>query len=85
MAKKTAKSVVKKATKGCDCLVQVQEQLKPHGIALETELFVNFTTGKGGVRGPLLRVKKRSDAPKGTKLRTLTCAYCPFCGKETKE
>lgn len=69
----------------CNCLELAQAELKPHGIALETELFINFTTGKTGVRGPLLRVKKLSDAPKKTKLRTVICTYCPFCGKKVSK
>lgn len=69
----------------CNCLELVQAELKPHGIALDTELFINFTTGKTGVRGPLLRVKKLSDAPKKTKLRTVLCTYCPFCGKKVSK
>ena len=79
-------SKTKKAIdKQCNCLELVQAELKPHGLALETELFVNFTTGKTGVRGPLLRVKKLPDAPKKTTLRTVLCTYCPFCGKKAAQ
>lgn len=78
----TDKKPPKKPAKSCKCFEQVQQKLKPHGLELEDEMFVNFSTGSAMMRGPLLRVKKTSDAPKKTKLRTVLCTFCPFCGKK---
>lgn len=74
------KKTATKKVAGCNCLEQVQEKLKPYGMKLKTALTMNFTTGKSGIAGPFLAAEKL-DGFKG-KLRTMTCAHCPFCGKK---
>lgn len=72
MAKKKA------AKSGCECLEQVKESLREHGVAIKRELIMNFKTGEGRMSPPFIVVEKTSG--KRGKTPTLFCSYCPFCG-----
>lgn len=79
----TATKKNKSKPKACDCFQKVNKELESQGIALDSALQMNFEAGTGTVAGPFLAVHWR-DSPKrnGKRLPTLTCAYCPFCGKK---
>ena len=79
MAKK--KSATKKHV-SCKCFDQVNEQLKPMGVALNKEMSMNFDTLKASVEGPFLAVHWRDKPIRGKRLPAIVCAYCPFCGKK---
>lgn len=71
---------VKKTKDGCGCLDAAQKEAEPHGFAFDTAIQMDFDAGRGRVAGPFLAVH-RIDGAKRKRLPTVTCAYCPFCGK----
>ena len=72
----------KQKTKGCKCFDQVNEQLKPDGMCLESALQIDFKSGKATMAGPFLFVKWIDKPKRGKKLPLITCAFCPMCGKK---
>jgi len=74
MAKKRAK----KASKGCECIKQVDEQLKQHGIKVKRHLQMNFKSGDASMSPPSIEVEKLNG--KRGKTPPVFVSYCPFCG-----
>lgn len=72
-----------KNTKRCDCIKQVNEQLKEQGInaVVATEMSFNFTKMKGSVE-LFLPMRYREKKKKGDKLPSIVCTFCPICGKK---
>lgn len=78
--KKTARKKKRASKPSCNCLEQVQEQLKAKGARLETSFGINFATGEITTCGPWLKVVRHGEGRK--KLPNVLCTYCPFCGKK---
>ncbi len=81
MAKAATKKMPKTHNrKSCDCVKQVNEQLKPFNTELELGHAINFGTGE---LSTLLYVatRKRETKPRAA-AKKVVCAYCPFCGKK---
>lgn len=78
MAKKSVES------QQCNCLEQVQEQLKEHNTTIVQSLQINFKTGKGSLSNPRIAVQKINSKSKKPAIPIL-CAHCPFCGKKYPE
>lgn len=74
----TVKKIVKK---GCDCLKQVQEELKPHNARVVRSMQVNLSNNTCGMSPPKLVLEKLDSKNRG-KLLSVFCVYCPFCGKK---
>lgn len=69
------KKTEKKTEKSCDCVEQVDNILAAQGARLVTCFtFPDFT------HYPTIATE-RVNAQSRVKLKTLTAAYCPFCGK----
>jgi hypothetical protein len=66
----------------CDCAKQVDDELNKRGIALDKALSMDFTTGKASVAMPFIAVHWKDKPKRGKRLPTVTCAFCPFCGKK---
>lgn len=78
----TKKKPAKKA-KGCDCLKQADAQLRElHGATFKTCLTMDFNTMQAGIAGPFLAIEWVTVTRGARKLPTVTCAFCPFCGKK---
>ena len=80
MAKKSVRRQKTLSEQGCDCVAQVQDYLGEHNCQLVIECLMNLDTGTIRSSPPSLRVEKVE--PKRTRLKTVFCAYCPFCGKK---
>lgn len=65
----------------CKCLSKVQEQLVERNAAVTVETLINFKTGKMRPSNPSVRLHKL-DNRKRSRLPTMFCSYCPFCGKK---
>ena len=76
MAKKRAAK--KATTKECECIKQVDEQLKPHGIKVKRHMTMNFKTGEASMSQPSIEVEKTNR--KRGKTPPVFVSYCPFCG-----
>lgn len=63
----------------CNCITQVNEQLKPHDTEIGVMIMLN---------PPDVRVELSTYIPYGTKVKRgqkpmrLSAAYCPFCGEK---
>ena len=65
---------------GCDCITQVQEQLKPEGLQLKRPMEFNLKAGIGRMGPPLLMVERTASSKSKKKIPMIPCAFCPFCG-----
>lgn len=74
----------KKATKpGCNCIEQVNKQLEDSNAKVAQYLQVNFKTGEATMSNPMVAVEKKIHSSRTrTKLPSLICSFCPFCGKK---
>jgi len=74
----------KKAAKtGCNCVEQVNKQLEDSNAKVSQYLQVNFTTGESSMTNPMVALEKKITSSRTrTKLPSLVCTYCPFCGKK---
>ena len=75
------KKKAKAKAKPCKCVEQINGQLNPQGLELDSRIVLNFAKGTGSSESPLIAVvwqngKKRKKPP------TVFCAYCPFCGQK---
>ena len=80
-----AKTKERKLTAQCKCVDLVNDQLKEFNAALPTELVMNFKTGAARFVLMIPLRKRDTESRKPLKHNKLVCAYCPFCGKRTKE
>lgn len=65
----------------CKCVKQINEQLDPQGLELDSRIVMNFAEGTGGSESPLIALAWQNDK-KRKKVPTMFCAYCPFCGQK---
>jgi hypothetical protein len=71
-----------KQAKECNCIEQVNDQLKPYNTRVVRELSLNFTTGKS--RMLLLIPTEKIDSKKRGHAKTVVAAHCPVCGKRIR-
>jgi len=67
----------------CDCIAQVNKQLKPRSTEVEVTLVLKPTPSvraKIATFIPLFAPRKRGQKPV-----SLTATYCPFCGKKYED
>lgn len=76
-AKKSAK---KPAT--CKCVETVNKSLEKHNSRIAQGFQINFANpARSGTTPPLLMLHKIDDR-KRTKMPSVICVYCPFCGEK---
>lgn len=75
----------KKPAKACECVEQVNEQLKERGAAITRLMQFDFTKGVAGMSPPVIAMHKIGSHKSRKPLPTLCAAYCPFCGKKYPE
>jgi hypothetical protein len=73
------KAAIKK--RPCKCVKEINAQLDPQGLELDSRIVMNFTEGTGGSESPLISLAWQNDK-KRKKPPTMFCAYCPFCGQK---
>lgn len=66
----------------CDCITKVNEKLKDLGVRIKQQLMVNLKTGTTRLDGPFVTMEK---AGSKKPLPSMSCVYCPFCGKKRQE
>jgi hypothetical protein len=71
--------------KGCNCVEQVNAQLKERNVALTTSILMDFGKGKASVSPPQLMAHKIDSDKKKTKVPVIFAMFCPFCGKKYPE
>ncbi len=69
-----------KTGKSCNCLEQVQKQLKELNTEIVQGFQLNFATGKMKMSMPLIQVRKIDK--KKRDMTTIICSHCPFCGRK---
>lgn len=79
-AKKTKRKLSLADGKDCQCIEAVNKRLAEHNAMIDTKLYINFKTGKA--RALAYVPTRRIDDKKRTKLPTVSCSFCPFCGKK---
>jgi hypothetical protein len=74
----------KKKAAGCKCIDEADKQLREKvGATFKQCLTMDFDTMSPGFAGPFLAIEWAGGAKRnGKSLPTVTCAYCPFCGKK---
>ena len=65
----------------CNCILQVNEQLKEHNTQLDTPIWMTPDPRHSAV---FLSTVKLDKSKRGTAKRVIA-AYCPFCGKSVDE
>lgn len=78
MAKAKPKS---KPIKPCNCANLLAKALLEKHVEPVRDWQLNFSTGKVALSGLQIALRKRSDAPRRTKVPTLFCTFCPCCGQ----
>lgn len=78
MAKKAAMA------KACNCIDQVNDQLKPEGFRVRRCFTINVATQRAGM-GPPELVVERCGKPSRKKIPSILCSFCPVCGTKYPE
>lgn len=81
---KTMKKKPAKSEKSCDCVKQLNEQLKERNCAITQEMLFDFSKHVGEMSGPSIRLHKLESGKRGS-VPVLFCRFCPFCGKESSD
>lgn len=68
--------------KGCTCVKQINDQLKPFNTMISPVYLIDFTTSRT-YTGLEVLTEKIDSKVRGRK-KSLLCIYCPFCGKKLK-
>jgi hypothetical protein len=63
------------------CLILANKAIEHLGVRLDTELAVNFKTGRERDIGPFLKVHWTDKPKRGKRLPLVTTRCCPWCGK----
>lgn len=79
-----AKSKAEKPTGSCNCIDQVNAQLRGSNAKLSQGLQIDFKTGKSSMSPPML-VAEKIDSKIKKRLPSLLCSFCPFCGSKYPE
>jgi len=74
----------KKPATRCNCVEQVNEQLKPMNAKITQNLRMNFATREASMSSPSI-VLHKIDSKLKKPLPTVLVAFCPFCGTKSPE
>lgn len=66
----------------CNCIEQINEQLKSQGAEITQRLMLAQDMGDISVSPPVIETRWIGKKPRGKKLPVLLASYCPFCGEK---